>query len=107
MNGTSGFQELRSSPPDHQRIGSCTSNGINLEKVAGTFPILTISPLSPQASAQSGKRFLTPFSVPSQLAPGLEWLCKAEAPERCKNLIYFLRMIPKPSPRALAVSSME
>ena len=33
-------------PPDHQRIGSCTSNGINSEQVPGTFSVLTISSLS-------------------------------------------------------------
>src|SRR2546423_1561586 len=40
MNGTSGFQEMRSSPPDHQRIGSCTSNGLNSEKLPGTISSL-------------------------------------------------------------------
>ena len=50
-------------PRDH-RIGSCTSNGIDSEQVPGTFCILTISSLSPQASAQSEKRFLTLFSGP-------------------------------------------
>ena len=66
MNGTSGFQEVRSSPPDHHRIGSCTSNGINSEKVSGNFFVLTISSLSPQASEQSEKRFLTLFSCQSR-----------------------------------------
>ncbi len=37
MNGTSGFQEVRSTTPDHQPIGSCTSNSIDLEQVPGTF----------------------------------------------------------------------
>ena len=69
MNGTSGFQEVRSSTPDHQRIGSCTSNGIDSEKVPGSFSMLTISSLSPQASARSGKRFLTPFSYPELPSP--------------------------------------
>ena len=34
-------------------IGSCTSNGLNPEQVSGPFSVLTISSLSPQASAQS------------------------------------------------------
>ena len=40
MNGTSGFQEVRSSTPDHQRIGSCTSNGTSSEKVPATVFML-------------------------------------------------------------------
>jgi hypothetical protein len=47
--------------PDHHHIGSCTSNGLNSEQIPGTFPVLTISSLSREASAQSEKRFLTPF----------------------------------------------
>jgi len=39
-------------PPDHQQIGCYTSNGIDLEQVPGTFFVLMISSLSPQASAQ-------------------------------------------------------
>ena len=27
-------------PPDHQRIASCTSNGLNSEQVPGTFSVL-------------------------------------------------------------------
>ena len=65
MNGTLGFQEVQSSPPDHHRIHSCTSTGIDSEQVPGAFSVLTISSLSPQASAQSEKRFLTPISVHS------------------------------------------
>jgi hypothetical protein len=61
MNSTSGFQEVRSSPPDHQRIGSCTTNGINPVQVPGIFPVLTSLSLSPQASAQRRIRFLTSF----------------------------------------------
>jgi hypothetical protein len=49
-------------PPGHHRIGSCTSNGINSEQVSGTFSVLTISSFSPQASAQSSMRVLTPLS---------------------------------------------
>jgi hypothetical protein len=32
MNGTSGFQAGQSSPPDHQPIGSCTSNGFSWKR---------------------------------------------------------------------------
>ena len=39
--------------PDHQQIGYCASNGINSEQAPGSFSVLTISSLSPQASAQS------------------------------------------------------
>ena len=45
-------------PPDYPRIDCCTSNSLNSEQVPGTFSILMISSLSPQASAQSEKRFL-------------------------------------------------
>ena len=51
-------------PPDHHHIGFCTSNGIKSEQVPGTFSVLTISSLSPQASAQSEKKFFTPFPEP-------------------------------------------
>jgi len=37
MNGTSGFQEVRSSTPDHPRIGCCTSNSLNSEQVLDTI----------------------------------------------------------------------
>ena len=57
-------------PPDHHRIGSCKSNGINPEKVPSTFSALTISSLSPQASAQSEKRFLTLFSCSHVMGAG-------------------------------------
>ena len=52
-------------PPYHRHIGiaSCTSNGINSEKVSGTFFTLTISSLSPQASARREKRFLSALKV--------------------------------------------
>jgi hypothetical protein len=40
-------------PPHHLQIGSCTSNSIDSEQIPGTFSVLTISSLSPQASAQS------------------------------------------------------
>ena len=43
MNGTSGFQEVRSST-SRSPIGSCTSNGIDSDQVPGTFSVLTISP---------------------------------------------------------------
>ena len=62
MNGTSGFEEVQSSTPDHQQIGSWTSNSINSEQVPGTFSLLTISSISPQKLAQSKKWFLTPFA---------------------------------------------
>ena len=62
MNGTSGFQEVRSSPPDHQQIGCCASNGIDSEQIHGAFSALWISSLARQATVQSKKRFLTPFS---------------------------------------------
>jgi hypothetical protein len=54
-------------PPDHRHIGivSCTSNGISSEQVPGTLSVLTISSLSPQASAQIEKRLLTPFLSPT------------------------------------------
>ena len=65
MNGTSGFEEVQSSTPDHQPIGSCTSNSINSEQVSGIFSVRTISSLSPQAFARSMKRLLTPFSTPT------------------------------------------
>ena len=43
MNGTSGFQEVRSSTSRHPRIGCCTSNGINLEQVPGTIFMLQLT----------------------------------------------------------------
>ena len=61
MNGTSGLQEVRSSPP------RLPSNRLLHEQQprfgigSGTFSALTISSLSPQASAQSEKSFLIPF----------------------------------------------
>lgn len=62
MNGTSGFEEVQSSTPDHQQIGSWTSNNINSEQIPGTVSLLTISSISPQKLAQSKKWFLTPFA---------------------------------------------
>ena len=47
--------------PDHQQIGCCASKGLNSEQVPGTFPVLTVSSLSPKALVHSEKRFLTPF----------------------------------------------
>ena len=58
MNGASGFQVRRSLPPHHH----CANNGTNTEQVSGSFSGLTASKLFPQASTQSQKRFLTPFS---------------------------------------------
>ena len=55
-------KKYRLVPPDYNRIGSYMSNGINSEKVSGTFSVLTMSSLSPQASAQSEKRFLRALS---------------------------------------------
>ena len=49
-------------PPDHPHIGCCASNSLNSKQIAGAFSALTISSRSPQESAQSEKRFLTPFS---------------------------------------------
>ena len=64
MNGTLGFPKVRSSTSRSPRIGiaSGTSNSVNSEKVPGTFSVLNNSSLSPQASAQTEKKFLTPFS---------------------------------------------
>lgn len=39
MNGPSGFREVRSSAPDHHRIGSCTSNSLDSEQVPDTVPV--------------------------------------------------------------------
>ena len=50
-------------PPDHPRIGSCTSNGIDSEQMPGTFSAPTIYSLARQASAQSEKKLLTGFKV--------------------------------------------
>jgi hypothetical protein len=40
MNGTSGFQEVRSSIRGHHWISSCLNNGINFQKIPGEFPML-------------------------------------------------------------------
>ena len=50
-------------PPDHPRIGSYKSNGIDSEQVLGTFSILTSSSLTSQASAQRETWFLRHFHV--------------------------------------------
>jgi hypothetical protein len=50
-------------PPDHQRIGSCRSNGLNSCQIPGTFSALTISSISPQPAVQHEKRFLTLFHI--------------------------------------------
>ena len=57
--------ELRTSDPARLTIpiGSCKSNGIDSDQVPGTFSGLTIPALSPQALAQSEKRFLILFSA--------------------------------------------
>jgi hypothetical protein len=49
-------------PPNQltTHIASCTSNGINQEKVPRTFPVLKISSLFLQTSAQSEKREVAP-----------------------------------------------
>jgi len=66
-------------PPDQQRIGCCTSNGLNSKQVPGTFSILTISSLAPQASAQNEKRFLCAFKIlAQQLIKGMGLGVKAE-----------------------------
>jgi hypothetical protein len=40
MNGAPGFQEVRLLSPDHQQIGSCTSNGLRSETVPDTVSSL-------------------------------------------------------------------
>lgn len=40
MDGTSGFHEVRTSPPDHKYIGSCTSSGFSSETVSDTVSFL-------------------------------------------------------------------
>jgi hypothetical protein len=55
---------------DHHRLAFWRSNGINAEQVSGSFPILTILSLSPQASAQSEKNFLTLFLRPQEHVMG-------------------------------------
>jgi hypothetical protein len=72
MNNTSGFHEGRSSTfrslsyqyrfPHEQRHQFGTGSR--------HFSMLTISSLSPQASAQSEKMSLTPFSYPPQKLGG-------------------------------------
>ena len=55
MNGTSGFEEVQSSTPDHQPIGSCTSNNINSEQIPG---ITYASQLTKQASMHATRRIV-------------------------------------------------
>ncbi len=55
MNGASGFEEVQSSTPDHQPIGSCTSNSINSEQVPGTT---YASQLTKQASMHATRRIV-------------------------------------------------
>ena len=61
MNGTSGFLEMRSSIPRSPHIASATSNNVDSANVPGTFSALSITSLSPQASAQTEKMFLASF----------------------------------------------
>ncbi len=58
-------------PPDHHRIGSCTSNGINSEQVPGTFSVLTISSLSRQAQHKARKVPDTIFNFEQENIPRL------------------------------------
>ena len=62
MNGTSGFQEVRPLRPNHQRIASWTSDGINSYHATGALSVLSTSSFSPQGSARSENRFLSLFS---------------------------------------------
>ena len=55
MNGTSGFEEVQSSTPDHQPIGSCTSNGIDSKQIPGTT---YASQLTKQASMHATRRIV-------------------------------------------------
>ena len=48
--------------PDHQQIGCCTSNGIDSDKVLGTFFVLTIPLLPLQRSYRAEKTLVTPFA---------------------------------------------
>jgi filamentous hemagglutinin family protein len=55
MNGTSGFQEVRSSiSRSPHRIGSCTSHGLNSLSVFGSFFVPTASSHSPIPSLLTG-----------------------------------------------------
>jgi hypothetical protein len=69
MNGTSGLLEMRSSTSRSPRFTSGASHSVNSEKFQAPFSILGFSSLSPQASAQTEKRFLTPFSLPYRRRP--------------------------------------
>ena len=55
MNGTAGFEEVQSSTPDHQPIGSCTSNSINSEQIPGTN---YASQLKKQASMHATRKIV-------------------------------------------------
>lgn len=70
-----GFQEVRSSISRSPRIASATSNNVNSGKVPGTFSVLSISLLFPQASVQTKKRFLTPFLFSMQNMQNQSTLC--------------------------------
>ena len=63
MNGASGFHEVRFFTSLHHQIAPCRSNSINSGHVPGSS-MLTISPRSPQTSAQSQKVFLFRFCDP-------------------------------------------
>ncbi len=68
MNGASGFREVRSSAPRSSTNRLLDEQRPQFGKVSGAVSVLTISLLSPQPSAQSEKRFLTPFpSVTSKI----------------------------------------
>ncbi len=90
MNGTLGFQEVRSSTPDHHRIASYRSGGIKPEQVSRTFFALTISSLTPQASAQRERRFLAHFSSSGKehvfLLLSLGWSFKVDGAPSTQHL---------------------
>ena len=43
-------------PPDHTRIGSCTSNGLNSEEVPGTFSVCPVAGMYWSPSPLGGDR---------------------------------------------------
>ena len=55
MNGSSGFEEVRSFYLPITRIGSCTSNDVNSEQILDFSSLLTISLVSVQVSTQNQK----------------------------------------------------
>ena len=65
MNGTSGFEEVQSSTPDHQPIGSCTSNSINSE--IGTWCLLQTHDLIAFSTGISTKREKVPKTFSASL----------------------------------------